>query len=186
VKNETEQILIAQLQSGNTLALSQLYDKYSAALYGVILRICKDEAKAKDVLQESFVKIWENASKYDPDKGKFYTWTYRICKNTALNALRKESNLIQTDDLSVYKEKSEEVDNEVDLQKLQGAIKQLETHHQKALELVYFQGLTHREAHEVMEVPLGTFKSYIQQALKRLRDIYHVIGFIMLVWEGWQ
>lgn len=186
MENQSEQILITQLQQGNSLALSQLYDKYAGALYGVILRICKDEALAKDVLQESFIKIWENAAKYDSSKGKFYTWTYRICKNTALNALRKQNKLIQTDDLSVYKEKTNEVIEEVDEQKLQGAIKQLDKHHQKALELVYFQGLTHREAHEVMEVPLGTFKSYIQQALKKLRDIYHVIGFILLVWEGWQ
>ena len=64
--------------------------------------------------------------------------------------------------------------------KLNGSIKQLELHHQKALELVYFNGLTHIEAHKEMNVPLGTFKSYIKQAITRLQDIY--INTIVFLW----
>ena len=70
--------------------------------------------------------------------------------------------------------------------KLKGAISQLETHHQNAITLVYFNGLTHREAHEIMGVPLGTFKSYIQQALKQLREIYKVsVWILMAIGELW-
>ena len=172
MKEETS--LISQLQEGNTRALSALYDRYSGALYGVIVRICKNEAQAQDVLQECFVKIWENAKKYDSNKGKFYTWAYRIARNSALNALRNPSPLIQTEDLSVYSNKAEPEEVSIDLLELNGSLKQLDEHHQKALELVYFQGLTHREAHEEMDVPLGTFKSYVQQALKKLRESYQL------------
>jgi len=164
-------LLIRQLQEGDQKALSALYDRYAGAIYGVIIRICKDEQLADELLQETFLKIWNKASLFDPDKGKFYTWAYRIARNTCLNALRNSSKLIQNEDLSVYKDVSS-CDSEPDNLALNGAVKQLEGHHQKAIELVYFNGLTHKEAHEEMNVPLGTFKSYIRQALKRLRETY--------------
>ncbi len=163
--------LIQRLQQKDSKALSEIYDHYSGALYGVILRICKNEAMAQDLLQETFVKIWEKSNQYDPKKGKFFTWSYRIAKNQTLNSLRNPNKLIQNEDLSVYINKTDE-DPKIDIQELDGSLKQLEPHHQKALELVYFNGLTHREAHEEMNVPLGTFKSYVKQALKKLREVY--------------
>jgi RNA polymerase sigma-70 factor (ECF subfamily) len=175
-----QQHLLNQIKNGDTQALSELYDNYSGALYGVILRMCKNEAVAQDLLQETFVKIWQKVNSFDPEKGKFYTWAYRIARNLTLNELRKTSSLIQTEDLSVYKERTETEELSIDTLKLNGSIKKLESHHQKALELVYFQGLTHREAHEEMNVPLGTFKSYIQQALKKLRESYQLALF-----TGW-
>ncbi|MDC8004948.1 RNA polymerase sigma factor [Aureisphaera galaxeae] len=177
---QSDLLLIQQLQEGNAKALSSLYDKYAGALYGVILRICKDEGKAQDVLQETFLKIWNNASSYKADKGRFYTWAYRIARNTALNEVRSPSKLIQTEDLGVYKETEVSEEVPVDVAKLNGSIRQLESHHQKALELVYFNGLTHREAHEEMGVPLGTFKSYVQQALRKLRELYGVEMILMI------
>ncbi len=167
-----EQILLSQWQKGNPKALSVLYDRYSGALYGVVLRICKNEAIAQDVLQETFITIWKKASNYDPQKGRFYTWAYRIARNKALNALRKEKDLIQNDNLSVHIENEDSTMELLGLYSINGALATLEPHHQKALQLIYFQGLTHREAHEVMKVPLGTFKSYVQQAMKQLREIY--------------
>ncbi|NHF61342.1 RNA polymerase sigma factor [Flavobacteriaceae bacterium TP-CH-4] len=162
--------LITQLRQGDKQALFGLYDKYSGALYGVIIRICKREDMAKDVLQESFLKIWRKIDQYDASKGKFYTWAYRIAKNTALNAVRNPDPLIQTDDLSVYDDRRTEVPK--DYTELNGMLKQLEPHHQRAIELVYFEGFTHREAHKEMKVPLGTFKSYVRQALLKLREQY--------------
>ncbi|TAI46640.1 RNA polymerase sigma factor [Flagellimonas allohymeniacidonis] len=163
--------LIDRLVSGDKNALYTLYDKYSGALYGVILRMCRDEGQAQDLLQETFVKIWKNIASYDASKGRFYTWAYRIARNTTLNGIRSKKELIQTDDLSVYDSKmtSEEAP---DYTELTGSIKKLEPHHQKAIALVYYEGYTHQEAHEVMGVPLGTFKSYIRQALKQLRNTY--------------
>ncbi|MBT8184646.1 MAG: sigma-70 family RNA polymerase sigma factor [Eudoraea sp.] len=170
-KAPTDIQLIDLLRNGDQNALYQLYDRYSAALYGIIIRMCRDEAMAKDLLQESFIKIWQKISSYNPEKGKFYTWSYRIAKNTTLNALRKSRPLIQSEDLSVYENKSVEQPRP-DYTELNGAIKKLDPHHQQAIELVYFKGLTHKEAHEEMAVPLGTFKSYIKQALKKMRESY--------------
>ena len=170
-KPHSDQELILNLSNGDKNALFALYDNYSGALYGVILRICRNEMLAQDVLQETFVKIMKNSSSYNPEKGKFYTRSYRIARNTALNALRKTDNLIQNEDLSVHTNKTT-AEPEPDYMQLNGSINTLEPHHQTAIDLVYFKGYTHQEAHEVMGVPLGTFKSYIKQALKQLRKTY--------------
>jgi RNA polymerase sigma-70 factor (ECF subfamily) len=176
---QDDNLLIVQIQNKDESALSKLYDDYSAALYGVILRMCKDEQHAQNLLQDTFMTIWEKAHQYDPDKGKFYTWAYRIAKNKTLNFLRQSQKLIQTEDLSV-----DIIDSPLDTQeylKLDGCINTLDHHHQRAIELVYFKGLTHREAHQEMKVPLGTFKSYINQALKKLQLKYDRVIVWLLI-----
>lgn len=177
-------LLIKRVLDQDQKALYQLYDKYSGALFGVILRMCRNESLAEDLLQETFVKIWKNIGGYDMAKGKFYTWAYRIAKNTTLNALRKKDLLIQTDDLSVYTNTSP-IETTPDYTELNGALKKLDSHHQEALSLIYFKGYTHREAHTEMGVPLGTFKSYIRQALKSLRKAYGnelVVFWLLTEW----
>lgn len=171
--------LISALSNGDKNALYTIYDTYSSALYGVIVRMCRDEDMAQDLLQETFIKIWQKIDSYDSDKGKFYTWAYRIAKNTTLNALRKPDLLIQSEDLSVYKDKALAT-NLPNYVELKGAIQKLEPHHQEAIALVYFRGYTHREAYIKMGVPLGTFKSYIRQALSLLRETYK--RDLVLIW----
>jgi RNA polymerase sigma-70 factor (ECF subfamily) len=167
--------LINQLKERDERALSVLYDNYSGALYGVIIRMCRNEDQAQDILQETFIKIWQKCDSFDPEKGRFYTWAYRIARNTTLNSLRNRPTLIQNEDLSVYKNKEEDNGAPIDLTQLNGSLKKLEAHHQQAIELVYFKGLTHREAHKEMDVPLGTFKSYVRQALTQLRRSYELL-----------
>jgi len=167
-----DKALILRLQNQDENAFSDVYDYYSDALYGVILRMCKDEEISQNLLQDTFMTIWDKAHSYDFEKGRFYTWAYRIAKNKALNFLRKPDDLIQAEDLSVYENRQEEEKASIDVLKLNGNIKNLEPHHQEAIKLVYYNGLTHREAHEEMDVPLGTFKSYIKQALKILQQSY--------------
>lgn len=163
---------IKQLKGGDKSALYQLYNKYSGALYGVIIRMCKKESLAQEILQDTFLKIWKQIHTYDPNKGRFYTWAYRIARNTTLNALRKERDLIQKEDLSVYTDIKAEEEEQRDYSRINGMLRKLEPHHQLAIDLVYFKGMTHREAHEAMGVPLGTFKSYVQQAVRQLRTAY--------------
>ncbi|NQY06810.1 MAG: RNA polymerase sigma factor [Flavobacteriaceae bacterium] len=175
-------ILIKQLQAKEERALSKIYDLYSGAVFGVIKKMCHDDDLAKDLLQETFIKVWEKSYLYDPNKGKFFTWLYRIARNTVLNSLRTKKQLIQNQDLSVYNNKEGEENSFVDLDEIKGALSKLENHHQKALQLVYFFGLTHREAHEEMGVPLGTFKSYVRQALTKLKDIYAEETLVVLMY----
>ena len=147
------------------------------------LKLTADNEDAEDLLQETFIKIWQKIDSYDASKGRFYTWAYRIAKNLTLNSLRKPNLLIQTEELGVDIKK-EDLQPEMDFSELNGAIGKLEPHHQEAISLVYFRGYTHREAYEEMGVPLGTFKSYIRQALQLLRESYkHELIIIWLLLE---
>jgi RNA polymerase sigma factor (sigma-70 family) len=180
MQNDT--ILIQQLKAKDERALELLYDKYSGAIYSVILKMVKDEGKAQNLLQDTFMTVWDKAESYDDGKGRFYTWVYRIAKNKVLNVLRKSDPLIQTDDFSVYDSKDDAISIDGKYLELNGAITTLEAHHKEAIELVYFKGLTHKEAHQEMDVPLGTFKSYVRQALKQLRTTYtKTISVLLLI-----
>jgi RNA polymerase sigma-70 factor (ECF subfamily) len=180
MRNDT--LLISQLKNKDEQALALLYDKYSGAIYSVIIKMIRDEGKAQNLLQDTFMTVWDKATQYDESKGRFYTWVYRIAKNKTLNELRKSDPLIQTEDFSVFKNKEDAISIDPEYLELNGALRNLEQHHKKALELVYFKGLTHREAYREMEVPLGTFKSYIRQALKQLRETYaKSLSLILLI-----
>lgn len=169
---QNDNFLIHQLKDKDERALSLLYDKYAGAIYSVIIKMVRDEGKAQNLLQDTFMTVWDKAESYDASKGRFYTWVFRIARNKTLNFLRKVEPLIQTDDFSVYDSKEEAISIDAKYLELNGAITTLEEHHKEAIELVYFKGLTHKEAHQQMDVPLGTFKSYVRQALKQLRKAY--------------
>ena len=169
---QNDNFLIQQLKDKDERALSLLYDKYAGAIYSVIIKMVRDEGKAQNLLQDTFMTVWDKAESYDAGKGRFYTWVFRIARNKTLNFLRKVEPLIQTDDFSVYDSKEEAISIDAKYLELNGAITTLEEHHKKAIELVYFKGLTHKEAHQQMDVRLGTFKSYVRQAIKQLRKAY--------------
>lgn len=178
---QNDNFLIQQLKDKDERALSLLYDKYAGAIYSVIVKMVRDEGKAQNLLQDTFMTVWNKAESYDANKGRFYTWVFRIARNKTLNFLRKVEPLIQTDDFSVYDSKEEAISIDAKYLELNGAITSLEAHHKEAIELVYFKGLTHKEAHQQMDVPLGTFKSYVRQALKQLRQAYFKTLSVLLL-----
>ena len=172
--------LIHRMQEKDQDAFSKIYDLYSAAIYGVILKICRSEVLAQEVLQDTFLTVWNKSSLYNEEKASFYTWLYRIARNKALNAIRDyEKSFIQNENLGVYKA-DEEVQEEKNFIEIKGSLHHLKPHHRKAIELVFFRGYTHREAYKEMDVPLGTFKSYIRQALKQLKENYMKVTLIFL------
>lgn len=177
---QQNQNLINQLKERKQDAFSKIYDLYSGAIYGVIIKICRSEVLAQEVLQDTFLTVWDKSHSYDENKASFYTWMYRIARNKSLNAMRNsEKHIIQNENLGVYTTE-EEVHDDDQLIEIKGSLNHLKPHHKKAIELVFFRGYTHREAYEEMDVPLGTFKSYIRQALKQLKENYVKVTLIFL------
>jgi RNA polymerase sigma factor (sigma-70 family) len=174
--------LITNFQNGDERAFELLYDNYSGAIYNVILRMTRNEALSQDLLQETFMSIWDKRHQFDSEKGRFYTWAFRIARHKVLNFSRSQKNLIQRDELGVYVDETDNEDLSEELDGLKGAILKLQSHHQRALELVYFNGLTHKEAHKTMDVPLGTFKSYVQQAVRELRKHYNKLSLLLCLY----
>jgi RNA polymerase sigma factor (sigma-70 family) len=101
----SEEDLVALLKSGDESAFSYLYDHYSGALNGIIFRMINDTGLAEDILQEAFVKIWNNFSSYDPSKGRLFTWMLNITRNLAIDTIRskgyKKQSKIQSSENAV-------------------------------------------------------------------------------------
>jgi RNA polymerase sigma-70 factor (ECF subfamily) len=168
--NETELILL--IKAGDKKAFAYLYENYSAALYGVILNIVKDEHLAEDVLQESFVKIWQKINLYDDHKGRMYTWLHQITHNTAIDKLRCKTQVMQKkvtgneDHIRTGTEKNTETLGICALaQKLKPDL-------WAVINLSYYQGFTLLQISQILNIPLGTVKTRARRAILQLRKIY--------------
>lgn len=171
----TEQKIIAYLQKKDKRALNLLYENYSNSLYGVILKITVNEEVAQDALQETFIKVWKNASKYDPKKAKLFTWLFRIARNTAIDKLRSYNNRyhkeVQIETSNVYILPTTNFNEDVmDIKRHVGT---LEKKYQIVLDALFFQGMTQQEASEELNIPLGTIKSRLKIGLRELKKVYN-------------
>lgn len=169
-----EKEIVHLLRKEDKKAISLLYQYYADSLYGVILKIVADEFIAQDVLQESFVKIWRNAKKYDPKKAKLFTWLYRIAYNSAIDKIRSTSSKIskevQIETSNVYKITSESLNQDVlDIKK---HLANIDEKYQIVINALFFEGMTQQEASEELEIPLGTIKSRLKIGLRELKKIY--------------
>ena len=172
----TEEELIFLLKQKNQQAFSYLYDNYSSALNGIIYRIVEDRELAEDILQEAFVKIWNNLDSYDTAKGRLFTWMLNITRNLTIDTLRskgyKKQSKISNDENSVSNLK----DNNYTLEKfdaigLRKHIANLKPDQQKIIDLAYFTGYTQEEIAKELAMPLGTVKTKMRAAIIELRKI---------------
>ncbi|SEI81969.1 RNA polymerase sigma-70 factor, ECF subfamily [Dyadobacter koreensis] len=179
----TEKELISSLKSNNRDAFEYLYDHYAPALYGIIMKIVKDEEKAADVMQDSFLKIWKNIGAYNVDKGTLFTWILNVARNTAIDRLRLDVKLskavnwehVQEADLTngvIFNPIPATID-------IRAIVQRLLPEKSLLIDLVYFQGYTHEEVSAKLKLPLGTVKSRIRKALNELREIFGVKEVIL-------
>jgi RNA polymerase sigma factor (sigma-70 family) len=174
----SEDELIDGLQNGDQSVLEELYDRYSASLYGVILRIVKKEEFAEDILQETFVRIWQNARFYNSSKGRLFTWMQRIAKNFSLDTLRSKDyrNSLQNDDISEIQMvvdrqvNSPEQSSKIGIRQL---VMRLNPKYSSILNLIYFQGYTCIEAAKELNIPVGTLKTRMRTAICELRNHFN-------------
>lgn len=169
----SEDELVRGLQSRDEKAFALLYDNYSPALLGIIVKIVKDEAEAENLLQDSFVKIWKNIGQYDPAKGRLFTWLLNIARNTALNFLRSphffEQGEIQNLESIVYTETVQTELTEVNYIGVSETVQKLDPKLKQVIHLIYFLGYTQQEVSEKLNLPLGTVKTRTRMALHQLR-----------------
>jgi RNA polymerase sigma-70 factor (ECF subfamily) len=169
---ETE--IIERLKAQDSSIISYLYDHYSHALYGIIVHIVQDESIAEEVLQETFLKIWQNANVYDAQKGRLYTWMLNIARNMAIDTTRgkgyKKSQKNQSFENNVnYLETKNVHYTPVEGIGVKELVNQLDISYRMIIEKVYFEGYTLADAAEVLEIPLGTLKTRLRTALQLLR-----------------
>nr|WP_225986379.1 sigma-70 family RNA polymerase sigma factor [Rufibacter sp. LB8] len=168
----SEEELVAQLRAQDQRAISLLYRNYSAALYGVILRVVKQEEVAEDVLQETFVKIWSAFASYDPQKGRLFTWMLNIARNLAIDKIRSKQYRVGAktkpmEDAVTYNLVSPD-GIKPDHIGIQEMTDRLNPDQKIIIDLMYFNGFTQTEVAEELNIPLGTVKTRARMAIKFL------------------
>jgi RNA polymerase sigma-70 factor (ECF subfamily) len=180
-----EDALVALLQSKDQRGFSILYDNYSSALYGVILKIVRSEEIAADVMQDSFVKIWKNIDGYNRSKGTLFTWILNVARNTAIDRIRSQefqnSQRNQDIDSSInFIDNQESSQFDVDAIGLKKVVENLRPEHQQMIELLYFKGYTQAEVADEFGIPLGTVKTRVKAAIVQLRQYFVQFGLVLL------
>ena len=174
----SEDELVLALKNREKVAIEALYDMYSSSLYGVICRIVVDVETSEDVLQETFLKIWNSFSGYSSEKGRLFTWMVNIARNMAIDKIRSKDFKNQN--------KNHELENNVtfideqrntvykpELLGIKELVATLKPEQKSILDLVYFKGYTHVEAADELGIPLGTIKTRLRMAILELRKHFN-------------
>lgn len=171
----THEELIEGIAAKDQKAFTYLYEHYAKALFAVISAIVKEQEEAEDVLQKTFVKIWSNFAAYDVAKGRLYTWMLNIARNLAIDTMRskheKMKSKIQSSADNVYSFESNlrVEDTRHEAIGLKSILSSLSAEHLKLIDLAYFEGYTQEEISKKLNMPLGTVKTKVRQAILRLR-----------------
>jgi RNA polymerase sigma-70 factor (ECF subfamily) len=151
-----------------------LYDHYSKALFVVIRQIIPQQEMAEDLLQETFVKIWQNIHTYDGSRGRLYTWMLSIARNLSIDRTRskefnKQSKTATLQDNVYASTPAEEVRiTDIGLKKVLSSIPE---ENARLIDLAYFKGYTQEEIAKILVMPVGTVKTRMRSAIANLRKL---------------
>ncbi|MFZ1484793.1 ECF RNA polymerase sigma factor SigK [Nostocoides sp.] len=157
-------------------AFAQLYDRTAARLYGLAVRVLVDPAQAEEVTQEAYAQAWQGCAGFDPTRGSAISWLLTLAHRRAVDRVRSAQAAARRD--ADYGARTQETDHDatseralasIEAQSVRSALKALTPLQQNVIELAYFQGHTHTEIAGILQVPLGTAKSRINDALRKLR-----------------
>jgi RNA polymerase sigma-70 factor (ECF subfamily) len=170
--------LVSGLLRQDVNAFEQLYDRHSRIVYSLVLRILQQAATTEEVVQDVFLQLWRNAASYDSERGPFVPWLLTMARNRALDHLRLKSERQrrredQTDELppvASAPDYERELDERRRVERVRALMSGLEPRQKRAIELAYFEGLSHSEIAEKLKEPLGTVKSWIRNGLLRLKE----------------
>lgn len=170
--------LVQQLLQRDMRAFEQIYDRHSRLVYGLVYRIVQQAGTAEEVVQDVFLQLWRNAARYDASRGPFLPWLLTMARHRALDTLRLKSERQrrredQTEELPgvcaapQFEKQLDERRRAVQVRELMTS---LQPQQKRAIELAYFEGLSHTEIAATLKEPLGTVKSWIRNGLMRLRE----------------
>lgn len=159
--------------AGDEQAIKAVYNRYAGAVYSLSLSILRDRGHAADATQQTFLKAWRSAAKFDPERD-FAPWIYSIARRTAIDIYRKERRSKPSEDVdTVVLAPSMELVWEVF--EVRAAIDRLNDEEREVIRMSHFDGLTHVEIAEKLDIPLGTVKSRSHRAHRNLlRQLAHL------------
>lgn len=183
VMKQTDQELLQAISGGDSVALSEFYDRHSRLIYGSLLRILNDTDDAEDILQDVFVQVWRKASTYKPELGSPKNWLVRIAHNRAINLIRahrsrgKNSQISLSDDENGSLSGPELIEDSLlsqtvsaeRMEMIAAALRDMPKDQVQLIDMAFFQGYSHSEISETLKLPLGTVKTKIRNGLISLR-----------------
>ncbi len=172
--------LVAAMAAGEVGALEQLYDRYSALVFSVAVRVLADRQLAEDVVQEVFLRVWRRPSAYDPGRGRFISWLMSVTRNRAIDEQRRRSRRMRSEERDEHPARDVPSGDRLDdpqaavlfaeeRRAVREALTRLPPEQRHAIELAYFGGLTQVEIAERTGDPLGTVKTRIRLGMRKLR-----------------
>lgn len=179
VRDDSE--LVARLKRRDPDAMALLYDRYGRIMYSLILRVVRNEPVAEDLVQESFLRIWNRVHGFDQERGALGPWIMAVARNRAIDYLRSiqgremESplELERMENPALFADLESEILNMDRVKKLREAFQKLTPNQRTVIELAYYEGLSQVEMSEHLKQPLGTVKTWVRSALKVLREELH-------------
>jgi RNA polymerase sigma-70 factor (ECF subfamily) len=175
----SDQALLGRLQQGDEAALGALYDRYAPLLYSLAFRVVGDRQLAQEVIQDTFLRCWDQAERYDPARGRVAAWLVGVTRHRAIDALRSRSHrarLRERETLPASGSPGEpgragDAEDVLLRQAVSTALEALPETQRQAIELAYYGGLTQTDIAAVTNEPLGTVKGRIRLGLDRLRQV---------------
>jgi RNA polymerase sigma-70 factor (ECF subfamily) len=166
--------VLSAIRSGDENGMAALYDRYSAVVYSVALRVLGDTGAAEDVLQDVFVQLWRNPGRFDSSRGSPGSWLAVIARHRAIDGLRKRRPETDIADVvvSVEPDLTGGAERARAMEKVRGTLGSMPSAQRQALEMAYFEGLSHSEISAKTGEPLGTIKTRIRSGLLALRKAF--------------
>jgi len=175
--------LARRLQRREPQAMADLYDRFGRLAYSIILSVVRDAAIAEDLVQETFLRVWNRAAGFDAERGALGPWLLAIARNRAIDHIRSagarmDKNAAELDiferaehgNPASYVDIERDVLNADSARRIKAALSKLNQNQQKVIELAYYEGLSQTEMAERLGQPLGTVKTWVRTALKHLKD----------------
>lgn len=168
---------LARMAAGDQRGLAELYDRHGRLVFSLALRIVRDHGDAEDVTQEVFVQAWRQAERFTEARGNVVGWLLNMARSRAIDCARRRKVrpvLAEESRTAELRDDGPGQDLQFDwtrrAQTIRLALEELPMLQRLAVELAFFDGLTHAEIAEQLEVPLGTVKTRVRQGLLKLRD----------------
>jgi RNA polymerase sigma-70 factor (ECF subfamily) len=164
-------LLLGRVAQGDEDAMAVIFDRYSKVVYSVSLRVLRDPASAEDVLQEIFMQIWRKPESFLSTRGSLGGWLAVVARNRSIDVIRRRKPQESVEDIALASpfNLAEDSERNIMMQRARGAILQIQPEQRKAVEMAFFDGLTHAEIAELTGDPLGTVKTRIRTGLLALR-----------------
>ena len=177
MSQERDLVCLLKVQSGDTRALAELYDRHTPVLFALARRILRSDADAEDALQEAWLQVWRRAVTYDPRRGNVGAWLVTVARTRALDRYRSLASRRQAESRAEPEggpppeDPGAGVARGQTVQRVRSALGQLGESQRRVLQIAYFEGLSQSEVAARVGAPLGTVKSWTRQGLSRLREL---------------